>query len=77
MEELWTGHFWYVPLMFCNTQSRFRGFSLALSQNGTTKLVVCIYGGQSTVPPLRSSLLKNEFELRKWDVHFLNDEPFF
>ena len=33
-------------------------YLLVLSQNGPTKLVVWIFGGQSTVPPLHSSLVQ-------------------
>ena len=38
-------------------------YLFALSQNGLTKLVIWIFGGQSTVPPLRSSLLYRQAEL--------------
>ena len=45
-------------------KEKFIGILLSgLSQNGLTKLVVWIFGGLSTVPPLRSSLLYRQAEL--------------
>ena len=43
----------------------------ALSQNGLTKLVVWIFGGQSIVPPLRSSLCQ-KFLLKMTQINLVS-----